>query len=136
MENNLFPIKDLSRISIRLILGTLTSLVLFPVNKASAAYPSAYVYTENLSIDYHQCMDRASKAANLILSSVEEEIYETENKLILFGYAPLSTTTVMCINKEQGSTLVIVSSGDGFFDNDNEAGSVRDRFREVLSSGL
>ena len=42
----------------------------------------------------------------------------------------------MCINKEQGSTLVIVSSGDGFFDNDNEAESIRDRFREVLSGSL
>ena len=136
MENNLFSIKCLSRISTRLVLGTLTSLMLFPVNKALAGYPSANVYVENLSIDYNQCMERAAKAANLVLSSVEEEIYESTNRLILFGYTTVSTTTVMCIKKEQGSTLLIVSSGASWWDIDDEAESVRDRIMEVLSSNL
>ena len=136
MENNLFPIKYLSRISTRLMLGTLTSLMLFPVNKALAGYPSANFYAENLSIDYNQCMDRASEAANLVLSSVEEEIYESPNRLTLFGYTTVSTTAVMCIKKKQGSTLVIVSSGASWWDTDNEAKSVRDNFIEVLSGNL
>lgn len=56
-------------------------------------------------------------------------------KLILIGYAAVSTTTVMCSHKEQGS-MVIVSSGDGWKDADNEAESIGDRIREVLSDNL
>lgn len=118
------------------MLGTLTSLILFPVNKALAGSPSAYTYTENLSVDYNQCMDRAAKAANLVLSNVSEETFKNPNSLILLGNTTVSATTVMCIEKEQGSTLVIVSSGDSWRDINEEAKSVRDRFGEVLSSNL
>ena len=136
MKNILFPIKDLSRMSTCLMLGTLTSLMLFPAKKALAGYPSAYTYTENLSVDYSQCMDRASEAANLVLSSVSEETFESPNSLTLFGGTTVSTTTLMCIKKQQGSTLVIVSSGDSWDDINKEAKSVRDRIKEVLSSNL
>lgn len=135
MEDNLFSMKYLSRISSRLILRTLTVLLLFPTNKALAGYPSAYFHTRNLSVDYRQCMDRATKAANLVLGNVGE-ISETQGGLVLFGSTTVSVTTVMCVNKTQGSTLVVISSGDSWRDTKQEAKSVRDRFREALSSNL
>ena len=135
MENNLISIKYLSRISTRLMLGSLTSLMFFPANKALAIHPSANMSTWNLSVDYNQCMNRANEAANLILSDVSE-ISESPNRHMLFGNTTVTRTTIMCIKKEKGSTLVIVSSGSNWRGAGEEAKSVFNRFNEVLSTSL
>ena len=136
MKNNLFLVKYLSQTSTHLVMGTLTSLMLFPASKALASYPSAYTQTINLSVDYHQCMDRAIKAANLVSSSVGEPIAIGSYGLALFAETTVSRTTLTCVKKEQGSTLVIVSSGDSTRDIDNEAESIRNRLREVFLINL
>ena len=133
LEN--FLIKNKLSILVGLFSGTIATLVIFSQNKALAGYPSIYTYAVNLSIDSDRCMEKASKAASLVLPQLEEPIVH-EYGITQFGKTRATSTTISCIKKSQGSTLTIFSSGDSWSDIDKEAKSIRDRLVQVLSSSL
>jgi|GEM_PF-3236709 len=128
-------IKNKLSILVSLFLGAIAFPVLFYQNKALAGYPSVYTYAVNLSLDSEQCIEKASKAASLILPRLEEPIVH-EHGITQFGITKATRTTINCIQKSQGSTLTVFSSGDSWNDSvANEAESIRDRFVQVLSNG-
>ena len=123
-------------LSISIFIGTTAIAILLGQCKATANPPSAYTYAVNLSLDHNQCMEKASKAAGLVIPELGEPISH-EHGTTQFGNTRNTTTTISCIKKSQGSTLTVVSSGDSWNDGTaNEAKSIRDRLMQVLSSSL
>ena len=129
-------IKNRLSILASLFLSTIVTPTIVDKNKALAGSPSAYNGNINLSVDLNQCMEKASKAASLVLPSLNEPIVR-EEMIVRFGNTKDTSTTIMCVKKSQGSTLVFVSSGDSWNDSvAKEAKSIRDRIIKVLSDSL
>ena len=108
-------------------------LILLPALKASARPPSAFTNTIDLNIDYEQCAAKATQAANIVLTEVNEPSLTNDGIISFFGHTQTTQTTLMCIQNGQNSIFVVVSNGDDY-QGQEEAKSVRDRFMQVMSS--
>ena len=124
----------LTKIPLCLVFSGLTS-ILFPAAKTPAQQsPSASTDAIDLNIDYEQCVAKASQAANIVLTEVDEPSFSGEIAYFL-GTTSETQTTVMCIQDEQGSIFAVVSNGNRYR-GEEEAKSVRDRLIQIMSSDL
>ena len=122
----------LNKISLNLIIGAFASLGISSVTKAATAV-TPVVFTEStiLSVDFNECKNRATKAANFLL----KEVTTSEERNLRFkitGIADETVAVIYCIERSQG-TIAIITTSTYSEQNRSQGASIYDRLTTFMT---